>query len=247
MTMHILHIGKTGGTAIGWAIKHYGASSAQPVVLHPHSVRLVDIPCGEPVIFFLREPISRFVSGFYSRQRRGQPRYLSPWSPEEEVAFATFSTPNQLALALSSPILKERAAAQQAMRHIEHVKSYYWDWFLDREYFSSRLADIAFIGFQKRLAADFEVLKGKLGLPDHATLPSSDVQAHRNPICLDRRLDDRAIANLTQWYRRDFEFVALCQSLLQMHPELGSRISRTQSSLTHRLRDCGALVEQHAG
>ncbi|MBW4652811.1 MAG: sulfotransferase family 2 domain-containing protein [Kaiparowitsia implicata GSE-PSE-MK54-09C] len=223
MTMHILHIGKTGGTAIGWAIEPYRASSAHPVILHPHGVRLVDIPCGESVIFFLRDPISRFVSGFYSRQRRGQPRYLSPWSLEEEAAFATFSTPNQLAMALSSPILEERAAAQQAMRHIQHVRSHYWDWFQDREYFRSRLADIAFIGFQERLAADFEVLKRKLGLPDHATLPSDDVQAHRNPTHVDRRLEDGAIANLTQWYRSDFEFVALCQTLLQMHPTLGGR------------------------
>ena len=45
----------------------------------------------------------------------------------------------------------------------------------------ARLADIFFLGFQEQMAEDFEILKVKLGIPEHAVLPTDDVDAHRNP------------------------------------------------------------------
>ena len=53
-------------------------------------------------MFFVRDPISRFVSGFNSRLRKGLPKMYFPWAPGEKLAFSRFATPNQLALALSS-------------------------------------------------------------------------------------------------------------------------------------------------
>ena len=93
--------------------------------LHGYETRLSDIPDGEPVAFFVRDPISRFVSGFYSRQRQGQPRYNFPWSGEEQQAFARFRTPSQLGVALSSLDADRRTAAVQAMKSISHVPSSY--------------------------------------------------------------------------------------------------------------------------
>jgi hypothetical protein len=49
--LHFLHIGKTGGTAIKHAIGPL--ASIKNLVLHPHSVRLSDIPAGERVFFCL--------------------------------------------------------------------------------------------------------------------------------------------------------------------------------------------------
>ena len=37
------------------------------VHLHRHAVRLRDVPVGEKFFFFVRDPVSRFVSGFHSR------------------------------------------------------------------------------------------------------------------------------------------------------------------------------------
>jgi len=51
-----------------------------------------------------------------------------------------------------------------------------------------RAADIFFIGFQERLNKDFEAVKALLGLPADMKLPADDVQAHRNPAHLDRKL-----------------------------------------------------------
>ena len=68
--LHFLHIGKTGGTAVKHALKPVAA--AGHLMLHGHDVRLHDVAPGEQVFFFLRDPLSCFVSAFYSRQREGR-------------------------------------------------------------------------------------------------------------------------------------------------------------------------------
>lgn len=213
--LHFLHIGKTGGTAIQHAMEPYATDGPFKITFHPHHIRLNDVPRGEKVFFFLRDPISRFISGFHSRQRQGLPKYFSPWSENEKIAFEEFSTPNDLALSLSSINIDKKRKAQWVMKQIYHVKDSYWNWFESEYYFNSRLSDIIFIGRQERLAEDFEILKQKIRLPDRAELPSDDTLAHRNPGHLDRSLENEAIDNLKQWYKADYEFLLLCKQLIQ--------------------------------
>jgi Sulfotransferase family len=213
--VHFLHIGKTGGTAVRYALREHTATKGFVIRLHPHEVKLKDVPPGEQVIVFLRDPVTRFVSAFFSRQRQGRPRYFSPWSPDEQAAFEHFTTPNQLALALSSVDDAERARAAKAMTTISLVKDTYASWLGTEEYFRSREADIFFVGFQESLNDDFEVLKARLGLPPGLALPADDVQAHRNPAHLDKRLDDAGVANLRAWYKDDYRFVELCHDLIE--------------------------------
>ena len=208
--VHFLHVGKTGGTAVKHALRE-APSRRYVVCLHPHHVRLRHVPPGDGVFFFLRDPVRRFVSGFYSRQRQGIPRGHFPWMPEEGVAFSRFATPAALALGLSSNDPAEKDAAERAMRSIRHVKSRYRDWFGDERYFLSRAADILLVGRQETLARDFERLKSLLDLPAHLALPRDAVESHRNPIDLDVTLDDAARANLERWYQEDYRFLALCE------------------------------------
>jgi hypothetical protein len=149
--VHFLHIGKTGGSAIKYVVKQYSKSTRYSIHLHPHGFGLSDVPEGERAIFFLRDPINRFISGFYSRQRRGQPRYFSPWTPEEKIAFEEFSTPNQLAIGLSSNNADEKTRAELAMKSIEHVRDSFWNWFGSREYFISRTSDIFLLALWRAL------------------------------------------------------------------------------------------------
>ena len=227
--MHFLHVGKTGGTAFKYAVeraRERHGPLACVIHLHPHAVRLRDVPAGDRFLFFLRDPLSRFVSGFYSRRRQGRPRYFVPWRPGEKDAFRHFRTPNQLALALSARGAAERNRAQAAMRCIGHVRDSYARWFEDQAYFLSRLDDLFFIGFQERMADDFAILKSKLRLPDSAALPTDDVGAHANPRHLDRRLDDEAVGNLQRWYAADVEFLALCRRIVRDRPFLRSPVRR---------------------
>ena len=212
-TVHFLHIGKTGGSAIGHAIRQTCAGNHYRMRFHSHGVNLRDILEGEKFVFILRDPVTRFVSGFYSRQRQGKPRYNIPWSPGEQKAFEAFSTPNQLAHALSSKKWNKRRKARQAMKRIQHVKNSYWKWFESEQYFNSRQADIFFIAFQEQLAEDFEILKEILGCPASASLPDDDIKAHRNPGNLDRTLSEKSMANLHAWYKNDYRFIDLSRAV----------------------------------
>jgi Sulfotransferase family len=233
--VHMLHIGKTGGTAIKASLcqsadhtcinrsrlgrvtkasfRRTPRGQSLIVRLYPHGYTLRDVPVGEKLFFFVRDPLARFVSGFYSRQRQGQPRVMKPWSPAEAAAFARFETPNALAGALASRDPSTRATAEAAMRGITHVQSSYWDWFHDPAYFESRLNDVLLVGFQETLDSDFELLKSLLDLPSHVRLPTDAIASHRAPPGLDRTLDSTSQAILREWYARDYKFVELSRSL----------------------------------
>ncbi|MDM8536949.1 sulfotransferase family 2 domain-containing protein [Desulfobacterales bacterium HSG17] len=230
--VHFLHIGKTGGTAVKYALKNNltilldgGNDRATSIVslsdipyvlkLHCHQIRLKDIPDGEKFIFFLRDPIARFVSSFYSRKRKGLPRYYYDWHPDEEQGFQKFKTANELAGSITSEDSKISDAAVKAMKSIFHVNTSFWDWFNNKEYFLSRMQDIFFIGFQENLDDDFENLKIKLGLPDTIKLPAGDLEAHKGEHSdSEKFLDRKAIKNLKEWYAKDYEFFKLCRKTI---------------------------------
>ena len=88
--LHFLHLGKTGGTAVKHALIQAPSERRHVLYLHSHNVKLQDIAKGEGVFFCVRNPTSRFISGLYSRQRQGEPRHFTPWSPEEKIAFEFF-------------------------------------------------------------------------------------------------------------------------------------------------------------
>lgn len=210
--LHVLHIGKTGGTAIKHALNSIRSFDRYNFVLHPHKVTLKDIPKGEKVIFFLRDPIKRFVSAFNSRLRKGLPRYEIPWSQSETIAFADFGSANELAMGLSgNDAVRSRAVF--AMNNIRHVKDSFWLWFKNETYFRSRFDDVFLLGRQESLNEDFEKLKIKLGLPGDLCLPNDAFNAHKSPLNISTHLNEQAICNLAGWYKRDYEFIKLCQSL----------------------------------
>lgn len=211
--VHLIHIGKTAGTAIKDALAPARVTEHQILVFHSHETRMRDIRKGDRFMFFVREPISRFTSGFYSRQRQGRPRIFSPWSPAEEKAFTTFKTANDLANALSSTDASLKAAAEDAMRSIRHVRDSYWNWFGDEKALMARREDIYFIGAQETLATDFARLREKLRLPESVSLPTDPVKAHRNPGSADYTLDEQAKTNLRRWYAREWEFIEFCRQL----------------------------------
>lgn len=207
-TLHFLHLGKTGGTAIKSALQPYVNASAYRLVLHRHPVRMQDIPVGEPFFFSVRDPIGRFISGFYSRQRQGRPRFFEAWTPEETWAFERFATPNQLAERID-----EDEDAQRAMRGIGHVRRSYWYWFGDEAALRARAEDVFAILQQSCLAEHFAKLLGRIGLAGKTDLPKDAFLAHRNPVHADYSLSERAMTNLQKWYADDYMFLDVCASL----------------------------------
>src|SRR5689334_13541511 len=101
----LLHIGKTGGTAAKTVLKAAKELRVgRRIGLYGHQIGLqdvVDMDMTRKLVFFIREPVSRYVSAFNSRLRRGFPRHGNTWTEREEIAFEHFKTPNQLAEGLS--------------------------------------------------------------------------------------------------------------------------------------------------
>ena len=210
--VHFLHIGKTGGTAIREALKGVSTTDRYRLMMHSHPKTLRQIPSGESIVVFLRDPVTRCVSGFYSRLRQGKPRYHFPWTPAEETAFRRFRSANALATALSSDNDDEQRAAESAMNSIGHVRFRLADWFCNEAYLRSRFDDVFFIGFQETLCADFQHLMAKLGLDQNIRLPTDGVLAHRTPRDFDVNLTPQARANLEAWFADDYGFLQLCRN-----------------------------------
>ena len=79
-----------------------------------HNVKLKNLAIGSKYIINCRNPIDRFVSGFYSRKRKGK-KGTSDWSKAEKLSFKMFEDANNLAESLSSKNQKIRDDAKFAM------------------------------------------------------------------------------------------------------------------------------------
>jgi Sulfotransferase family len=211
--LNVLHIGKTGGTALKQALAENAEASRCQLLFRGHDVTLADIPEGEQFMFLIRDPLTRFVSAFNGRLREDRPRYHYPWRDEERVAFTIFKTPDQLASALSSDDPELRAQAEAAMHGIGHVNTPYTFWFPSERAFRTRFEDLFFVGLQDRLDDDFEALKRKLGLGAHVRMPRDETVAHKTPVGFESQLSEAGRANLERWYAFDVSFVRLCREL----------------------------------
>ena len=199
--IHFLHIGKTGGNAIKTALAPF-AEARGLILTHRHAVRLEDVPEEDQVFFSLRDPVTRFISGFNSRLRKGAPRHNSRWTDGEAIAFGRFATPNALAEAIGT------SEGDQAMNAIGHVCTFYRTWLRDANYVASR--QVIMIAKQETLASDFQRLTALLGLPD-ARLPDDPVLAHITPPGFETMLSKDGEANVRHWYADD---IALYEALV---------------------------------
>src|SRR5207237_1152572 len=82
MPTYLLHIPKTGGSNLKHCLK---SMKSFPFLLCNHDKTLVKSTSQDRFIFFVRSPVTRFVSGFLSRLREGRPLNNYPHTVEEKV------------------------------------------------------------------------------------------------------------------------------------------------------------------
>jgi hypothetical protein len=207
VTVHFLHIGKTGGSAIKAALRDF--RETHDIALHPHWVPAETVPAHERFFFCVRDPVTRFVSAFNSRLRMGKPTGFVEWDADEEWAFARFPTPQALATALGADDATEARHARRAMRSIRHVRQHQHEWFPSPalDYLRNNARRVIWIGFQESLESDFELLKRKLRLPEDTMLPVDAVISHRMPDGFSISLSEEGAGNIAAWYAEDRCFV----------------------------------------
>ena len=132
---YILHIGKTGGNSLKELLAALTTERRRelgvgrlPVIL-PHSEsRLSEWPLWKrraSFMFVYRDPVDRYVSGFYSRLRQGRPTSAAGsrlWSSAEAAAFKWFNNPNDCFEALDARDQRVRSAALFAFSAIMHLR-----------------------------------------------------------------------------------------------------------------------------
>jgi hypothetical protein len=203
--IHVLHIGKTGGTALKAALAPFAAEGK--FVLHGHETRCRDCPPGSLIFFVVRHPLDRFVSAFNSRLRRGRPRFDYPWSLRQALVFSLFRSPNALAEGLGSRNPLVRLAARLSMGSIGHLRRRLSYWIdageLER---NPRLI----IGTLETLDSDLRRLLAIAGIEEPVELPTDPVEAHATPPQFDRHLSAKAVRNLTDYFRLDLALYEAC-------------------------------------
>lgn len=208
----VLHIGKTAGTALKAVLDaQKRIDSTFPVEMFSHEMTLPRLCNERPdhhVVFFVRDPLSRFVSAFNSRLRRGQPRYDSRWTEAEEVSFSHFSTANQLAEALAN----QEPRAINAMAAISHIRQTFVYFLGSAELLKRERDRILFIGEQESFDSDLAMLRELLGVDPSIVTPTDDIGAHRNPSHIPRELSDMAARAVTAWYDEDYRILDLCRT-----------------------------------
>jgi hypothetical protein len=223
--IHFLHIGKTGGTALGRVFQDNQRVGQCWLVLHEHSTTVKRLPKNDPFTFVLRDPVDRFVSAFYSRYRQGKPAYFIPWTVAEADAFALFPSANSLAEALSDSDPECRQSARSAMQAIGHVRTHYSDWLGTVDSLGTLSDRIPLVGWQPQLdsylAGLIECLGGNA---EQYAFPKTDKQSHKGSHGGRGELSELAVQNLKNWYHEDIRWVDAIRhlGLFSPRPPLGA-------------------------
>lgn len=226
----ILHIGKTAGTALKAVVaQHKAACPDAPIEVFKHDTSFPRLCTTHPdsgVVFFVRDPVERFVSGFNSRLRFGRPRYNNPWSESERQSFLRFPTANALGESLA-PDDENWPAAQHAMHSIYHARFDLVHYLHSAEFLEAEKSRIIFIGTTETFDADLPLLQDGLDIDRAIMAPTDAISAHRNPDGQRRDLSSQAKTNLRRWYTRDYEIYHWC---LAHRRVLLERIGRHQAA-----------------
>lgn len=168
-----LHIPKTAGSAIKDAIRSAEMDDDTRPDIYLHESSLLDLR-GQSVVFSVRDPVDRVISGFYSRLRMGRPKVHIPHSRAEAKTFRRWPQFEDLA----RDVLLGKRRARKGWRSIGHLRPLS-TWLRDVD--ELRSARIAYIADIRTLEAEWPHVRDALGLPKDSELPSSPIKAHRAP------------------------------------------------------------------
>ena len=185
------------------------------VVKHNHDVKLSDISNDNDYFFSIRKPVNRYLSGFYSRLRKGKPRLYVEWSKDEEIAFKNFSNANELAESIYLQDEKGKKA-KIAMTSISHINSNQIDWFQNLSFLNHRPP--LFIIRQENLVPDmetfFKIMKLNFNVKD--LIDDRPEISHSNNYSNVTPLSKLATENLNKWYTRDNLFYKFCEDWIAL-------------------------------
>ena len=208
-----IHISKNAGTEIGRRLREANDILGEEIFRKSHhDFKLRRLPKGHDYFFSIRNPVDRYFSAFYSRKRKGRPRYDSEWTAHEALAFEAFDHANDLAEALFSEGQNGKQAFC-AMKSISHVARNQVDNFVRTGNFLTVRPPLAIIRVSN-LESDLARFMSNLGI-DPVVLAPDPVKSHQNDYSKVPELTDLARKNLAKWYVQDFELFRVCEEWIE--------------------------------
>jgi hypothetical protein len=149
-----LHFGKTGGTFFTTSLSHYRHNLAH---VHHEDISLKRV-CGQKcVVFFVRDPIDRWISGYYSRYRHGCPSHCSNWTQCEEEYFTKFPTVNSLAEALTETHTSTEKLLLKSAHNMVNCVGHLWRNFaFYLKGLKTEFNKIGYVGLTDNMTEDFQ-------------------------------------------------------------------------------------------
>lgn len=216
--VHFLHIAKNAGSQTQEICERVRSQSdAIEFIFEGHRFEPRKIIRKKEYFFSVRNPVTRFKSGFYSRKRKGRPRYDREWSKFETQAFECFEHANDLAESLFRPdkIGEQATASILSILHTAQNQSAY---FASSGHFLEQCPPLAVIRVEKFEKDISKFLKG-LGLGveilERVMPTAHDSAVHRNNYADIPELSEKAIRNLERWYAQDIAFYDMCSAWIE--------------------------------
>jgi len=208
-----LHLGKTGGGSVRQLLRPIRSQWA--AVGHHGTLDEIHQRWPEaPIVFFVRDPVTRFVSGFNNFRRAVVHKSTGKLPSQIElVAHTLFTTANELAEGLASNDPRTRSAAEWAVTRLGFLRNH-----LTANLHSAAAVDrhrphLALIGLFERFDVSVSAMRAALDLPPTLRLPTDESTAHRGLRHLPTRLSPVGHAAVAHWYRADIELYAHCRTI----------------------------------
>lgn len=207
------HLGKTGGGSVRQLLRPIRSQWAG--VGHHGTLDEIHERWPEaPIVFFVRDPVTRFVSGFNNFRRAVVHKSTGKLpSRIELVAYTLFATANDLAEGLVSDDEHTRSAAEWAINSMGFLSNHLTNNLQSAATVDRHRPHLALIGLFERFDVSISAMRTALDLPTSLQLPSDEATAHRGLSHLPNRLSPVGHAAVSHWYRADIELYTHCRTI----------------------------------
>ena len=203
MPTYILHIPKTGGSNL-----RHTLGKAKGIIICDHPKTTLDPKPDDRFVFFVRSPLTRFVSAFITRLRCGRPRYNNAHQAAEKITFARYQSPEQLALDLGHADPLVHAKAIEAINSMMIMRQDFRFYLKSVDHLVANADKILFVGRNENMDEDYDQLIQKLGI-NAPPLSQDPVLRHKTPAEYEAltQLSPQARENVMRHYQEDYRLI----------------------------------------